>query len=184
MKRKRVWLWGALGLAAVIGLVRLWGGGGGGSGGGGGGDGSGDGRGDGGDPSVDAGEKLFYDRMWLDAFPRNPTEEFSIFAAITEEPIGLFDKRSTWRGAWELFRYEPRGDGKVVMLFPQSSTKEDVSYRAVECTDGGFDFCLELKGASHGVKRYYSRKGWELDGADSVDDVRAKVEALVASLAP
>ncbi|HEV8325781.1 MAG TPA: hypothetical protein VG389_29490 [Myxococcota bacterium] len=168
MKRKRVWLWGALGLAAVLGVVRLWSGG--------GGEG-----GDGGDPRVDAGEKLFYDRMWLDAFPRNPTEEIAIFAAITEEPIGLFDKRSTWRGSWELFRYEPRGDGKVLMLFPQTGTKEDVTYRAVDCSDGGFDFCLELKGASHGVKRYYSRKGWELDGADSADALLDKVAALVAA---
>jgi hypothetical protein len=45
------------------------------------------------------------------------------------------------------------------------------------------DYCLELSGASRGVKRYYSRKGFEIGASASVEDARALVDALVESIA-
>ena len=31
------------------------------------------------------------------------------------------------------------------------------------------DFCLELEGSSRGVKKYYSREGWEIGNVRDID---------------
>ena len=42
---------------------------------------------------------------------------------------------------------------------------------------------LEIKGASRGPKKYYSRKGWEIDAASSAEDVALRGKAIVKQLA-
>ena len=66
--------------------------------------------------TADRGQSLVFDRMWVDHLPTSQTDAFDIFAAVTEQPIGVFDHRSQWKGEWELFRYEPRGDGQLELL--------------------------------------------------------------------
>lgn len=142
---------------------------------------------DGGEPADTAVEtadsKIFYDRFWIDVLPRTETDEFHVLATLSDEGIGLFDHRSMWRGDWELFRYEPRGEGKIELLFPQTRKRENATYKAWKCDDGNFDFCLELRGASHGAKRYFSRKGWEIEAGSlaSPDDLRAAAATLLAA---
>jgi hypothetical protein len=130
------------------------------------------------------GEELFYDRVWLDHVPTSDTDTVRAFAAIREEPLGIWNEQSAWKGSFELFRYEPRGDGKLVMLFPQSKERRDVAYRAWKCRENKFDFCLEVSGAGRGVARYFSQKGWEIggghDGHALLDGIR-QVEALPAA---
>jgi len=100
---------------------------------------------------------------------------------VTEQPIGIFQAASVWKGNWELFRYEPRGDGGMEILYPQSRDKERVRYHAVSCRQKDFDYCLELAGASHGVKRYFSQRGWEIGAARGPEMLRQKVAALLAA---
>ncbi len=128
--------------------------------------------------SADRGQKLVYDRLWVDHVPKSETDTIQLFVAITEEPLGIFQQTSSWRGSFELFRYEPAGDGKATLLYPQTKEKERVAYRAAACSEKGFDFCLELSGASRGTKRYFSQKGWEVGGKD----FRAHAAELVHSL--
>ena len=45
------------------------------------------------------------------------------------------------------------------------------------------DFCLELDGASRGVKRYYSREGWYIDRGRDLDAIERQVDAVRAQLA-
>jgi hypothetical protein len=123
------------------------------------------------------GQELFYDRLWVDHLPTSETDSFRVFAAVTEQPLGVFQSASVWKGEYELFRHEPRGDGLMVILYPQSRQKEQVSYRATRCQEHSFDFCLELGGASRGARRYFSQKGWEI-GARSLAAVEAQVAAL------
>jgi hypothetical protein len=127
--------------------------------------------------TADRGEKLFYDRVWLDKLPRAETDTVAAFIAVREEPIGLFQSASAWKGDYELFRYEPQGDGRVVLLYPQTRDKERVGYRAVACSERGFDFCLELQGASRGVRRYYSQKGWEIGASEDARHAVERVES-------
>jgi hypothetical protein len=128
-------------------------------------------RGPGEGATADRGEKIIFNRVWVDHMPTSQTDAFDIFAAVTDESVGVFDHRSQWKGEWELFRYERRGDGQLEVVYPASKgSKARVSYRAWKCNDKkDFDFCLEMSGGK-GAKKYYSQRGWEIG---SVDGARA-----------
>lgn len=104
---------------------------------------------------------LVTNRLWIDHLPRGERDTIQVFAAITEEPIGVFEAASRWKGEFEFFRYEQHGD-ELRIHFPQTNTKDKVRAKATECNRGGMDYCLELEGSSRGVKKYYSRDGWEI----------------------
>lgn len=150
-----------VGLAAVIGIgYSTFGGGG----------------GDAADPGA-AGDKLVLDRLWIDHIPTHDRDIVQVFVAITEQPFGIFQATSQWKGEFELFQYEAHGN-ELRIVYGQTGERDKVKAAARKCGDKGFDFCLELKGNSRGVKKYYSMEGWEVGGA-SPDELRARVEALV-----
>lgn len=126
--------------------------------------------------------ELLYNRVWLDHMPQKRTEMVDVFAALTREPVGVFDTRSSFKGSWELFRHEPRGDGAIELFFPQSQRKERASYRAWACSEKGFDYCLELK-SSRGRGRYFSRKGWEIR-AGTAGELDERLRALDQAMRP
>jgi hypothetical protein len=128
------------------------------------------------------GEALLYDRVWIDHMPKTETETFQIFLAINDQRLGLFQQSSTWKGAWEVFKYEPSADGRLTITFPQTRETERAGYRAVKCNERGFDYCLELQGNSRGTRRYFSRKGWEIDGAKTPEALRERVAHLLPAV--
>ena len=119
-------------------------------------------------------ENLLTDRLWVDHIPRGERDVFQIFAAITEEPLGIFQSTSRWKGEFEMFKYELHGS-ELRIVFPQTGSKEKIAAKATECNRGGMDYCLELEGSSHGVKRYYSRDGWEIGSKDDVRKLAAQL---------
>jgi len=132
-------------------------------------------------PAVQDGEQLVLDRIWIDHIPRNERDTIQVFAAITEEPFGVFQAASTWKGQYEVFRYEAKGN-ELRIVYPQSNDKETVKHNARRCSENQMDFCLELSGGSRGVKRYYSRKGWEIENVKSVGDLHDRADALLQTL--
>jgi hypothetical protein len=127
---------------------------------------------------ADGDTKILVDRIWIDHIPKSERETVQLFALHGEEEIGVFHAATRWRGAYEGFRYSEKG-GELKIVFPQTGEKETVRTRARRCNDArGMDFCLELDGGSHGVKRYYSREGWEIRGAHTRADVEAQLDAL------
>jgi hypothetical protein len=117
----------------------------------------------------DAGDtKLVFDRFWLDHEPRNGKDQFHALVLMGEHPVGHFALQTPWSGAWEGFHYHmvPRHEDQLDLLRPDEKPQR-VTVRARACSEGGFDFCLELEGSSRGAKRYYSRKGWEFKGGNS-----------------
>lgn len=125
--------------------------------------------------AADRGQTLLYDRVWVDHLPASQTDAFDLFAAVTEQPIGVFDHRSQWKGQWELFRYEPRGDGQLELSYPASQGKGRLSYRAWKCSEKKeFDFCLELSGGK-GPKKYYSQRGWEIGSVEAARALASRV---------
>jgi hypothetical protein len=131
--------------------------------------------------------RLFADRIWIDHIPRNERDTIHIFAAISDQSIGVFQATSQWRGAFEAFRYEA-SSGELRIVYPQTGDRDKARVKARRCDEGQMDFCLEIDGASRGVKKYYSREGWEIGAAhdlgareavEAVDPVEA-VEALEA----
>jgi hypothetical protein len=124
------------------------------------------------------GQQLFYDRIWVDHLPKSDTDTFQIMAAVTEQPIGIFQATSQWKGQFELFRYQARGDGQLEIVFPQTGTRDKVRYRAWKCSEQRFDFCLQLDGASRGIKKYYSLEGMEIGSHSLAEAQRAATRLL------
>ncbi len=127
--------------------------------------------------TADRGQQLFYDRVWIDHLPASQTDGFNVFGTVSKHSVGWFAERSMWKGQWEMFRFEPRGDGQVEILFPHTRQKGRLSYRAWKCSEKKeFDYCLELSGGK-GPKKYYSQRGWEIR---TVDGGRALASRLAS----
>jgi hypothetical protein len=124
--------------------------------------------------------KLLFDRFWVDHQPRDDHEKFQAMFVSGEHPFGHFATRTVWTGAWEGFHYHlvPREEAAMDMLFGHTREMQRVRWTAQPCHDGGFDFCLEIAGASRGVKRYYSRREW---GVRSAADAEGIAQSLATS---
>ena len=122
---------------------------------------------------------LVTDRLWLDHIPRTQRETVNGLVMISQESIGVFNAASRWKGQYELFGYEHKGN-ELRLVFPQTGDRDSVRVRATRCNQGGFDYCLELDGSSRGVKRYYSQKGWEIGRLDDEKALLDKLEAQAA----
>jgi len=124
--------------------------------------------------------RLVKDRLWIDHIPRSETDKMNVFVALSQRPrqppVGIFEQVSMWEGHFEAFRYEQHEEEWRIVL-PQSGDKETLIINGSECHEGGMDYCLEVRGASRGPARYYSRKGWEIRDLEAVEAMRAKVIA-------
>jgi hypothetical protein len=116
-------------------------------------------------------ERIVLDRLWIDHLPQNPRDEITVFAAFTQEPMGIHQATSQWRGKYEIFQFEGTGD-ELRVVYPQTGERETVKATARACDENGWEYCLVLKGSSRGVKKYYSMEGWEI-GSLSAADSRA-----------
>jgi hypothetical protein len=132
------------------------------------------------DAPVAAAENLVTNRIWIDHLPRHDRDLVQVFAMITRNPFGIFEVRSAWTGTFEAFRYEMHGD-EVRTVFPQKGDRETIKVHARRCHDKGMDFCLDISGASRGVKHYYSREGWELPPNAAADSVHELAQSVVSA---
>lgn len=120
--------------------------------------------------------ELVKDRMWIDHIPQHERDRMEVFVAITDRPrqgpgprgpLGVFEKIGPWEGHFQAFRYESHGD-EMRIVFPQTGERETLRIKAAPCQHAKFDYCLDIEGSSHGVKRYYSRKGWDIRALEDV----------------
>lgn len=132
-------------------------------------------------PVANDGRELVLDRIWIDHIPKTDRDTIQVFAALSEEPFGVFQAASTWKGQYEVFRHEAKGN-ELRVVYPQTNDRETIKHNARRCSENQMDFCLELSGGSRGVKRYYSRKGWEIEHAASAREVAERTEAVLSSL--
>jgi hypothetical protein len=123
---------------------------------------------------------LLLNRIWVDHMPRGEKDTVNVFAAVTRQAMGVFQAASRWKGSYEVFQYEAH-EGELRVVFPHTGEKQRVRARAWTCNEHGMEFCLQLSGSSRGVKRYYSRKGFEIGASASADDARARVESLLGA---
>ena len=133
-------------------------------------------------PAAALDDRLALDRIWIDHVPRNDRDTFHVFAAVTQEPFGIFQATSQWKGAYELFRYEAHGN-EMRVVYPQTGEREKLVVKARACNEKGFDYCLDIAGASRGAKRYYSLEGWVIDGARTPADIERRASELVEQAA-
>ena len=132
------------------------------------------------------GGKLLTGRVWIDHLPRNDHDRVQVLALLKKHPFGQFVGTSQWKGAWEGFRYEPRGEGRLAVTWPDTRSTDQVTYSARRCGERGFDFCLDIKGATRGVQRYFSKEGWDLDEdhGHGAADLGREVSDVLAQLPP
>jgi len=128
-----------------------------------------------GSSSADAGPRLAFDRLWIDHLPRTERDTVQIVVLFHDESMGVFQATSRWKGTYEGFVYEAN-DGELRIVYPQNGDKDKARFKATECNERDMDYCLEVSGASRGVKKYYSREGWEIG---SVDEAEQRLQSLV-----
>jgi hypothetical protein len=124
--------------------------------------------------------KILEDRVWIDHLPRTDKDLVNVFIVLTQESIGGFQATSVWRGNHELFRYELHGH-ELRATYPQTGEQDKIHVRARRCDEHGMDYCLDITGASRGVKHYYSREGWEIG---SMKDERAILKSIEPRVLP
>src|SRR5262245_23383620 len=73
-------------------------------------------------PVVKHDKSLVKDRLWIDHMPRSERDTIQAFAALSEQPVGVFQSASMWKGAYELFRYESNGE-EFRIVYPQSGER-------------------------------------------------------------
>jgi hypothetical protein len=132
-------------------------------------------------PAVGDESKLVLDRLWIDHLPRHERDTVQVFVALTEEPYGIFQQVAQWKGAHEIFRFEAHGD-ELRVVYPHTGEREKLKARARKCNEHGMDYCLELKGASRGVKKYYSLEDWVIDGASDATALERRARGMVERL--
>jgi hypothetical protein len=131
--------------------------------------------------AVADGKQSVVDRIWIDHMPKSETDKVNIFLALSEETagqeVGIYQTASQWTGAHEIFLYAQKR-GKLVATFPQTGDTEELSAKATRCDKGDMDFCLTIDGGSRGVKQYYSREGWEIEGSHTAAELEQRAEQL------
>jgi hypothetical protein len=118
-------------------------------------------------------------QLWIDHLPKSQREMIELFVVLRDEGAGIFDQRSSWKYAGEVFTYTRGDKARLDVTFPQTGAREQLTWKAKACDTRDFDYCLEVSGGSHGVKKYYSRKDWEIG---SLSDERTKLDAIEAAL--
>lgn len=122
--------------------------------------------------------RLVLDRIWIDQIPAGPKDTAQVFAAISRDKVGMFGAGSQYKGAYEIFNFMASG-GDLRIVYPQTDQQEMVKARAWRCHEQGMDYCLELAGASRGVKRYHSIDGWEIGDTTSADRLVERAESIL-----
>jgi len=115
-------------------------------------------RGAGGDGDAQRGSDpaLLLDRIWVDSRPEKYTDYTNVMLAISDAPLGVFQKASAYQATTELFEYKRR-EARFLVHFPQTGKKREVKYRITECKDlPPFDLCLDFsQNPWGGPRRYY-----------------------------
>lgn len=130
-----------------------------------------------------ADSKLAVNRLWIDHIPKNERDTVQVFVALNNEALGVFQAVSQWRGAYEVFQFELSGN-EMRIVYPFNGEREKVTVKARTCDEKGFDYCLDLKGASRGVKHYYSLEGWDIEGVHTAAELERRAEEMVRTLSP
>jgi hypothetical protein len=124
------------------------------------------------------GDVSVFDRIWIDQRPSKPKETGNAFVAITKQQMGAFQSASQYKASYEIFSYKASGD-ELRIVYPLTDEKEKITVRAWRCKEHDMDYCLELGGSTRGVKRYHSRRGWEIDESTRLEQVLSRVESIV-----
>jgi hypothetical protein len=101
--------------------------------------------------------KLLENRNWLDHMPRTESEQLYVYRFTPKMGGGVFQDRTLFKGVFELFVYEVKGD-ELRIRWPHTKSRDAVKFR-IEKVKGPrpFDLRLVLEGTSRGPSVYYGQ---------------------------
>lgn len=139
----------------------------------------GDDKGDGVDQIDASADVTWHNRVWIDEIPTSERQKINWFLGIDDPQIGLFQKTSVYEGDYTVFAWRGKKDGviEIEMLQSEKSHKLKVKTGNKDC--GRFDYCMTVKGAPRGAKKYYSMKDWIIEGAQTPGEAATRARALV-----
>lgn len=116
------------------------------------------------------------DRLWIDHIPTTEREKVDLFLMLQEPTIGVFSKSSAYEGDWASFEWGLDGGLHLVMLQNEKKHKIKASIlKGPGCAP--FDYCMKLKGAPRGSKKYGSMEDWVIN-ANELPDARTLMRDL------
>lgn len=123
----------------------------------------------------------WHNRIWIDEIPTSERQKINWFLAVDDPQIGLFQKTSVYEGDYTVFAWRAKKQGaiEIEMLQTEKSHKLKLKIGTEGC--GRFDYCMTVKGAPRGAKKYYSMKDWVIDGAQTPADIAARASAVVSA---
>jgi hypothetical protein len=129
----------------------------------------------------DSAEVSWNNRVWIDEIPTSERHKINALVVADDPQIGLFQNTSFYEGDYSVFAWRAKADGvvKIEMLQSDKSHKLKIKTGTKDC--GRFDYCMTVKGAPRGAKKYYSMKDWVIEGAHSPSDISARASALISA---
>lgn len=122
---------------------------------------------------------IMADRVWIDHIPTTERDKIDVFVIFADPTFGVFTTSSAYEGDWAAFEWQLNKGLELTML--QADTKHKVHPKIMSgAACAPFDYCMKLKGAPRGSKRYGSMEDWVIN-SQSDFDVRETISELVAS---
>lgn len=117
-------------------------------------------------------------RIWISHMPKNERDRVELFVMLEEPTVGAFSSSSAYEGDWASFEWEYQDGLRIEMMQQQTKHKiKAIVLKGDKCAP--FDFCLRLKGAPRGSKRYGSMEDWVI-GDTALPQSRDFVRDLLA----
>lgn len=106
---------------------------------------------------ADEARDVLIDRNWMDAWPQSKTERLHVYRFTPSMGGGVYQDRTLFKGAFELFKFE-NGSGTIDFDLPETDQRVRAKYR-IEKVDGPhpFDLKLSIDPSPRGPSVYYGR---------------------------
>lgn len=97
------------------------------------------------------------DRNWLDTWPADKHDHLHVYRFTPSMGGGVYQDRTVFKGTFELFKFEVRGD-EIEFDLPETDERVTTRFR-IEKVDGPepFDLRLTFDHSPRGPRVYYGR---------------------------
>jgi hypothetical protein len=121
---------------------------------------------------------VLVNRIWINELPTNPKQMVDVFLMIDHPKFGQFLRTSAYEGEYALFEWRDKKAKSVDIVMPQTDKKHRLKFAIASEGCEPFDYCMKVKGAPRGAKKYYSMQDWIIEpGSGSLDleDVQSAI---------
>ena len=111
-------------------------------------------------------------RVWVDTLPASARDTIDVLVLVEEPRLGQFMRTSAYQGDFALFGWREAG-GRVDIEMLQTGKRHRLRFTVSQTGCEPFDYCLKVKGAPRGARRYVSMKDWVVEAGTDPDRLRA-----------